>query len=78
MGLFRKEKPVTAMLGDKALHCVVCGSTQFWDREIKLNTTGMEFLGMEWANSSALGLVCASCGYVHEFVGDAVQMYEAG
>jgi len=77
MGLFRRDKPVTAMVGSNALRCLVCGGGEFWNREVKINTTGMEFLGMEWANSSALGLVCTGCGYVHEFVGDAVQMYES-
>jgi predicted nucleic-acid-binding Zn-ribbon protein len=76
MGLFRKDKPVTATIGDKHIHCVVCGGSEFWDREVKLNTTGLEFLDFAWANKSALGLVCSTCGYVHEFLGDAVQMWE--
>jgi len=77
MGLFSREKPVTATIGDKRITCLVCGGNEFWDREIKLNTTGMELFDMAWANKSALGLVCAACGYVHEFLGDAVQMLEA-
>jgi len=76
MGLFSRAKPVTARVGDKPIVCLVCGANQFWDREIKLNTTGMELFDMAWANASALGLVCASCGYVHEFMGDAVQMFD--
>jgi len=76
MGLFSRARPVTATIGDKAISCLICGGGEFWDREIKLNTTGMELLDLAWANRSALGLVCAGCGYVHEFVGDAVQMRE--
>jgi hypothetical protein len=38
----------------------------------------MEFLGVEWANASATGLICTDCGYVHEFAGDAVQLYKTG
>jgi predicted nucleic-acid-binding Zn-ribbon protein len=76
MGLFRRAKPVTASVGDQPIQCLICAGDQFWDREIKLNTTGMELFDMAWANQSALGLVCASCGYVHEFVGDAVQMWD--
>ena len=76
VGLFSRANPVTASVGEKPIHCLVCGGREFWDREIKLNTTGMELLDMAWANKSALGLVCSACGYVHEFVGDAVQMWE--
>ena len=76
MGLFSREKPVTASIGKKTITCLMCDGNEFWDREIKLNTTGMELFDMAWANQSALGLVCAACGYVHEFVGDAVQMWE--
>ena len=76
MGLFRRERPVTATVGDKTIRCLMCGAGEFWDREIKLNTTGMELFDLAWANQSALGLVCASCGYVHEFLGDLVQMRE--
>jgi hypothetical protein len=55
----------------------VCGGREFYDREVKLNSTGMELVGLAWANQSALGLLCASCGYVHEFVGDAVILLTA-
>lgn len=77
MGLFSQRTPVTATVHDTPLECVICKGTLFWDREIKLNTSGMELLDLGWANQSALGLVCAVCGYVHEFVGDAVQMWKA-
>ena len=71
-----KRKPVTAMIGDRAVRCLVCDGEKFAERSIQLNTSGMEFLGMEWANSAATGLICIACGYVHEFVGDAIQLYK--
>jgi hypothetical protein len=49
------------------LHCLVCGGQLFTDREIKLNTSGMEFLGMEWANRSGTALICDRCSFVHTF-----------
>jgi predicted nucleic-acid-binding Zn-ribbon protein len=73
-----KRKPVTATVGDRAVRCLICGGEQFWDRDVQLNTSGMEFLGVEWANASATGLICTDCGYVHEFAGDAVQLYKTG
>ena len=36
--------------------------------EIKLNTTGATFFGVDWANKSGMGAVCARCGYVHTFL----------
>lgn len=56
----------------------MCGGREFFDREVKLNSSGMEFMGLAWANQSALGLLCATCGYVHEFVGDSVILLDSG
>ncbi len=75
MGLFRKAVPRLATVHNRPLRCLVCGCGEFWDREVKLNSSGMEFLNLAWANQSALGLLCANCGYVHEFVGNAVQLW---
>ncbi|HEY3710914.1 MAG TPA: hypothetical protein VGL64_16150 [Amycolatopsis sp.] len=36
----------------RALRCVVCGDREFSAREVKLNSTGAEFLGLGWANRS--------------------------
>jgi predicted nucleic-acid-binding Zn-ribbon protein len=73
----RKRKAVTARFGADGIQCVICKNGQFWTREIKLNTSGMEFLDLGWANQSAQGLICTACGYVHEFLGDAITLYEA-
>jgi hypothetical protein len=75
MGLLRKAVPRLATVNNRPLLCLVCGGGEFWDREVKLNSSGMEFLNLAWANQSALGLLCANCGYVHEFVGNAVQLW---
>jgi hypothetical protein len=34
------------------LSCLVCGGQAFTRREVKLNTSGMSFLGLGWANRS--------------------------
>jgi hypothetical protein len=60
-----KRKPVTAMVGDRRVLCLICGGEQFWDRAVQLNTSGMELLGIEW-------------GFVHEFAGDAIELYKTG
>jgi len=56
--------------------CTVCRGKLFADREVKLNTSGAEFLGFGWANQSAKGLVCQRCGYVHLFMPGMVRMWE--
>ncbi len=55
------------------LACLVCGGTSYAQREIKMNTTGMSFLDLDWLNKSADGAICLRCGYVHTFLGDAHQ-----
>jgi hypothetical protein len=60
----------------KPFRCLVCRGSLFSQREVKLNTSGMEFFDLGWANASALGVVCEACGHIHEFVGDAVELWE--
>ena len=77
VGIFRSNDPVSATFDGKAIACVICGSGQFTTREIKLNSTGMELLDLGWANASATGLICVACGFVHEFAGNALELWEA-
>jgi len=60
------------------LHCLVCQGQLFTNREIKLNTSGMEFLGMEWANRSGTALICDRCSFVHTFAGDDFELWVPG
>jgi hypothetical protein len=39
---------------------------------------GLQFLRIEWANAAATGLIWTECGYVHEFAGNAIQLYKTG
>jgi predicted nucleic-acid-binding Zn-ribbon protein len=51
----------------RQLLCLVCAGAEFSYREIKLNTSGMSFMNLDWANKSATGVICGRCGYVHTF-----------
>jgi len=51
--------------------CRTCGTDRFYQREIKLQTTGLTFFDLDWLNRSADGAICAACGFVHTFAGDA-------
>ncbi|MET8509625.1 hypothetical protein ABZV60_34165 [Streptomyces sp. NPDC004787] len=70
-------KPVYAQLGEEPIRCLVCRNDTFREREVKLNSTGMEFFNLAWANESATGLICWSCGYVHLFVNSGIQLFRA-
>jgi hypothetical protein len=73
------KKPVLVTVGTdrRRFACLVCRGALFYDREIKLNTTGAEFFDFGWANESADGLVCDGCGYLHTFVRGSVEMWKA-
>jgi hypothetical protein len=53
--------------------CLNCGDTSFTRREVKLNTSGMSFAGLDWANKSGDGYICNACGFLHTFALDARQ-----
>lgn len=75
MGFFR-DKPLAATVNGEEFSCLVCRGELFLTRDIKLNTTGMEFLDLGWANRSSLGVICIACGYVHEFLGNGIEFWE--
>ena len=35
------------------LRCPICGCEEFYDRKSLLNTAGMTYLGLDWANDEA-------------------------
>lgn len=53
--------------GPPARLCLWCGATGMSTRRLKLSTTGMTFMGLDWANRDAVCLICDSCGYIHWF-----------
>ncbi|MFK0224889.1 hypothetical protein ACIQUL_03890 [Streptomyces sp. NPDC090303] len=68
-------KPVHAAIGDRPIRCQMCDHDTFREREVKLNSTGMEFFNLAWANESATGLICWTRGYVHLFVNGGIRLY---
>jgi len=50
------------------LRCPVCGNETFRERTTLLNTKGMAFFNLEWANKSAENFICARCGYIYWFL----------
>jgi hypothetical protein len=40
------------------LRCQICQHDEFWRREGQLNTAAATFFNLDWANKSAVCLVC--------------------
>ncbi|MDG4856669.1 hypothetical protein P8605_00545 [Streptomyces sp. T-3] len=70
-------KPAHAALNGDWISCLICGSDRFRKRYVQLNSFGMEFLKLAWADESATGLICWRCGYVHLFVNRNIEVYRA-
>ncbi|MEU3982411.1 hypothetical protein AB0F77_20300 [Streptomyces sp. NPDC026672] len=68
-------KPVKASIGDMSITCQICGSDQFRERGVKLNSTGGELFKVAWADETATGLICWRCGYVHLFANREIQLH---
>ncbi|MGW2937173.1 hypothetical protein ACWGQ5_27180 [Streptomyces sp. NPDC055722] len=68
-------KPVRAALGEIWITCQICKGDVFRERGVLLNSTGMEFLKLGWADEKATGLICWRCGYVHLFVDSDIKLY---
>jgi hypothetical protein len=50
------------------MSCHVCGGLLFARREVKMTTTSMTFLELDWLNKSGDGVVGLRCGFVHTFM----------
>jgi hypothetical protein len=55
------------VLGRK-LVCSICENPIFREHSTLLNTPGLTFLGLDWANRSATTYICSRCGYIFWFL----------
>lgn len=53
------------------IQCVYCGNHHFEFGEAQLNTAGLTFLNLEWANESASILACKNCSHIMWFAKSA-------
>ncbi len=51
----------------KQVTCPHCGGEEFAEGSAQLNTAGMTFIGLDWANKSAHTLMCAQCSRIEWF-----------
>ena len=55
-------------VADRIVDCSHCGSKRFEKSTAQLNTAGLTFLGLDWANRNATILICARCGHIEWFL----------
>ncbi len=78
MGLFGRNRPIfdstaevhftnTYHLEGKSVTCMHCGGQEFDRGSALLNTPGMTFFGLDWANRTATILSCRRCGRIEWF-----------
>ncbi len=79
MGIFSRKTsifdPTTAahvtntyQLQGRPIVCPQCGQNQFDIGTALLNTPGMTFFGLDWANRTATVLACRQCGHIGWFL----------
>lgn len=77
MGVFKNTKEAfergmsgdsTYEIADSTLVCSHCGHTDFALESVLLNTRGMSFIGLDWANEDANAYICKNCGHIEWFV----------
>ena len=61
------EGPSEYIAVDKVVMCPHCEHTEFIQGSAQLNSAGMSFLGLDWANKSATTLMCDRCGFIMWF-----------
>ena len=52
------------------LVCPICGCKKFFKRSTLMNTKGMTFFDMDWADSEATNFICEDCTYIYWFMED--------
>ena len=57
----------SASVAGKELRCTYCGGKEFEARRAVMDTRGMTFFGLSWANRGATEYVCGSCHFVMTF-----------
>jgi predicted nucleic-acid-binding Zn-ribbon protein len=65
------------VVAEKTVQCQHCGADRFVEGRAQLNTAGMTFFNLDWANRTAATLTCVRCGRIEWFLGDPETVAEA-
>ena len=58
----------SAEVAGRQVTCSHCGCTEFEQSHAQLNTAGLTFLDLDWANRSATIYICKNCGHIEWFL----------
>ena len=58
----------------KVVTCTHCSHDFFVEGRAQLNTAGMSFMNLDWANRSAATLTCTRCGRIEWFLSDPEEL----
>ncbi len=61
------QEPVPYVAGGQRVICPHCQSDEFVEGRALMNTFGMTFLNLDWANKEATTLMCGNCGLIQWF-----------
>jgi hypothetical protein len=50
--------------------CQHCAADRFVEGRAQLNSAGMTFINLDWADRSAATLTCTACGHIEWFLAD--------
>ena len=64
----KNDVPASYSTAGKNIKCQHCGNDKFTTRRAQLNTKGLTFLDLDWANPAADVLICSNCGFLHWFL----------
>lgn len=59
---------ITYEVKGRLVTCPQCGHEHFSEGSAQLNTAGMTFLGLDWADRSATILICKQCGRIEWYM----------
>ena len=61
------QEPVPYVAGGQQVICPHCQSDGFFAGRALMNTFGLTFLNLDWANKEATTLMCGQCGLIQWF-----------
>lgn len=65
--LAKPWEPSKYLVAGREVRCPHCGNDTFAEGEALLNTVGMTFFHLDWANKTASTLMCAECSRIEWF-----------
>ena len=68
MEKFENQEPKSIVIKGYELKCPVCNNRLFRTKRVLLNTTGMTFLNLDWANRNANCHICSNCTHIMWFI----------